>query len=528
MPRRAPFIAYFLFALIAAVAGQALAGAYASDLHWSDEASHYVNGLLIHDYIAHGLLNNPIHFAIGYYANYPKVAIGHWPPLFYPLEAALFFITGPSVAAAIFLEALLAAALAATVGAVVGRLHGWIAGLLAAAIVIAAPDVFTSIEGVMLDVPLALMALLATLSWARYLESGKWEWSLAFALLASGAILTKGNGFFLALLPPLSLVLARRRDLLRHWQFWLPVPIVAVLTVPWYAATYRIAADGFNFSWGPAFTATALPVYGMMFVGLTGIAGLLIAAAGAVRVLWRRETGWEQSVGVAALAATLAGFIYHCVVPVAIEQRYLVSLVPDLVILAFFAARWELPVPARYRTAAIPLAILLMIGFQAKYYAKPDYGLGDAGRIITAAGSGSPFLLVGSSPGGEGAVTAEVATVDRARRHYVLRGFEVLAKGNFMGSRYTPAFATPADLKNWIEANEIGWVVLDTSADSMKWTHNRQLAEITASDPEGWTHVARFTNPDGKVDVWRLPARRRVNVAAILPRLMPAKVIGRY
>src|SRR5579864_989864 len=63
--------------------------AYQSE--WSgteDEAAHYVTGLMVHDYIRDGLPASPLGYARRYYEHYPKVAIGHWPPVFYILQAA--------------------------------------------------------------------------------------------------------------------------------------------------------------------------------------------------------------------------------------------------------------------------------------------------------------------------------------------------------------------------------------------------------------------------------------------------------
>ena len=146
---------------------------YRSDLNWADEGSHYVSGLMVHDYVADKLPGSPIAYATRYYIHYPKVGIGHWPPLYYLVEAGGFFLTGPSIRAALFLEAVFAAGVAATVGWVVyrigGRIGGWIPAVAASLATLAAPEVFLGMQGDMLDIPIALMALLAMLAWARFL-----------------------------------------------------------------------------------------------------------------------------------------------------------------------------------------------------------------------------------------------------------------------------------------------------------------------------------------------------------------------
>src|SRR5262249_31362468 len=140
-----------------------------------------------------------------------------------------------------FLQAITAAALATVVGCVIGRLGGWSVGILGALATIAAPQVAHGILGVMLDVPLSLLDLIAVLAWARFMVAPEWRWSCVFALASAAAILTKSNGLCLVFLPALSLALSGRFQLLRDLRFWIPAPVVAIATVPWYFTTYRMA-----------------------------------------------------------------------------------------------------------------------------------------------------------------------------------------------------------------------------------------------------------------------------------------------
>jgi hypothetical protein len=69
-------------------------GAYTADLASNeDEAAHAVSSLLVHDYLARPfrppakpMPAHPMRFAERYYAHYPKLAIGHWPPFLYATE----------------------------------------------------------------------------------------------------------------------------------------------------------------------------------------------------------------------------------------------------------------------------------------------------------------------------------------------------------------------------------------------------------------------------------------------------------
>ena len=152
-----------------------------------------------------------------------------------------------------------------------------------------------------------------------------------------------------------------------------------------------------------------------------------------------------------------------------------------------------------------------------------------ASNIIFAAPAGDPFILVGSTNAGEAAITAEAATRDRSRQMYVVRGFNVLGSGDFMGTDYRPRFASPSDLAQWIEREGIGWIVIDTSPSSLSWTHNAQLWQIAQSGREGWNLAGRFPNSKGETLVYKvwIPGGKPIDHTELLSELAPARMIGR-
>lgn len=529
------FATGYLILLSVAIAGQSLTHVYRSDLNWADEGSHYVSGLMVHDYVADKLPGSPIAYATRYYIHYPKVGIGHWPPLYYLVEAAGFFLTGPSIRTALFLEAVFAAGVAATVGWVVyrigGRIGGWIPAVAASLATLAAPKVFLGMQGDMLDVPIALMTLLAMLAWARFLFDEDWRWSVVFALTASAAIMIKGNGVALGLLPPFSIALLSRFQLLRNWRFWLPAPITAVLTVPWYLLTYKITAKGFDYSWGFNYIGRAAPAYGWLVVGEIGIVGLLLAMLGAFTALRSREWSWRRALAGSALGFVIAGFVFHSVVPADIDGRYLTPLAPALVILAYLGV--ERLVASRttaVRALLTVLCFLAVIATESSFHDKPTRAMNAAANLIFSGPHASRFMLVGSTPGGEGAFTAEAATLDRKRASYVVRGFQVLGSGNFNGTDYAPRFGRPEQMAQWIEGHGIGWVVIDASPQSLLWKHNAQLLEIAESGRQGWSLAGHFPSSFGQTLVYRVspPAGQKIDHAGLLSELAPRNVIGRH
>jgi hypothetical protein len=263
-------------------------GAYAAELGY-DEASHYASGLMMHDYLLHGLGTSPVRFLIEWHSHYPLVGIGHWGPLYYGVEAGWMLLAGTSRAAALALSAVVAALTGTVIYAVTARRAGRVLGVLAGLAFVISPIAQAGSGAVMLDLPIALLCLSAALAYAAWLRDGWWGWALAFALLAAAALLVKGNGACLALLPPFVVLIGRRWDLLRRWSFWLPAPVVGVLAGPWYAVTDGQVEAGFRYSWGWSYIHQALRANAVILVGGAGPALLAAGVIGFVAACARQR-----------------------------------------------------------------------------------------------------------------------------------------------------------------------------------------------------------------------------------------------
>ena len=88
-------VAIFTFCFSLAALLSWFAGAFQAEFGgYPDEPAHYVTGLMIHDYIAGWFPATPLRFAENYYLHYPKVAFGHWPPVFHFLQAIWMLLFG--------------------------------------------------------------------------------------------------------------------------------------------------------------------------------------------------------------------------------------------------------------------------------------------------------------------------------------------------------------------------------------------------------------------------------------------------
>ena len=530
------FLGYFAVFIVLCVAIQAYTQAWDGDLsRKGDEPGHFVNSAMIRDYLLHGLGTNPVQFALDYYAHLPRVTIGQWPPLFHLVQGGVFLLTGVSFTAAIGFQAVVASTAAAITAMLVGkRLGGKPQGLFAGAIAglafLAVPDVLRQVDTVMLDTFHAVLILFAALSWAAYAGTGRTRWSALFGVSASAAILTNGSAYGLALLPVLYIALTGRVTLLANWRTWLSAVIVLIATVPWFAMTYGITADGWVYSWGLAYTELAAAGFvqaAWQGFGAIGVAAFLFGTVVSARRAWR---GQPDEVALACAATAMALFLFHLAAPADIQSRYLIAIAPEIVVVAAVGLAASVSGARRPLAPAFVVVSGLILN-AAMTFRLPPHSLGTMNQVaceIIASPSPAPLVLVASNSYGEGALIAAFAAFDPAHDHYVVRASKALAKSNFLGSDYQARFGTADEVQRWIEESHISWLVLDDSPASMEMLHDRQLASLTDTGEPGWRLVSEQQGPYGLVRVFRLagaPADS-AEIAAVLHQVAPVKVIG--
>ena len=146
-----------------------------------DESSHYVSGLLIHDYLAAGVPGSPLAFIRRFHSSYPLVGIGHWGPAYYAVEGVWMLLFGWSRTAALLLSASVTAAVGLVLYAVAAPRFGRILGGFTAVAFVSSPLVQQGSDAVMLDGSITLLCLLALLAyWRSQLSphSGRGEYAV--------------------------------------------------------------------------------------------------------------------------------------------------------------------------------------------------------------------------------------------------------------------------------------------------------------------------------------------------------------
>jgi hypothetical protein len=486
-----PFALFWVMAVGLQLTGRAFGNDFGSH---SDEPGHYVTGLLVRDYLAGLDWGHPRAFAENYYRHYPKIALGHWPPFFYMVQAAWTIPFGPSRVSVLLLMAALTALLALAVYRSVrgefGPVLAWTAGLL----FVALPLVQIYTDMLMADILTGLLCFWAALSFGRFLDTAGWRSAAAFGVLASLAILTKGSGLLLGLMVPLAVVLGRRWRLMLRPAFWLPAGIVLLLCGPWTYLTRGMAHSGFVYpSPTLAFTVPALGFFSWSFVKITGVGLFALVALGVFVKVVRPWRAGVEGKWAACGALLLAVWLFHCVVPVGWEERYLIPAVPAALLFlaagtAWLAARLPRRWPADRRTALVAAAVVLVFIVETfTVPRRPFSGFGEVGRELLGSPVRSGALLVSSDPRGEGAFIAAVAAGEPRPGHVVLRASKALGDSDWQGGGYTSFCRTPAEMMRRLEQLGVAVVVLDTSAPpTADLEHHRLLGETVAAYPRCW------------------------------------------
>ena len=497
----------------AVVLVQITSGAYSSEFgSQPDEAAHVVTGLMVHDYLMSFPWPPPMQFAETYYLHYPKVAIGHWPPVFYVIQAIWMSLFGATRVALLLLMASLCTALAVMLYQAACRLSSPLYAGVAALGFILLPSVQQSTTAVMADLPLAYFIFGATLAFGRYLEgTHPYHDAVVFALLTSLAILTKGNGFLLVLVPGCSLLFLWRFMYLRYLSFWLPVGLVALLCFPFYWLTfsmadnliYNNAISGLVHGASSATRIMPMPVSGTQVVHLLGVSFAILALVGFIRriitPLWRREAIppiW------AVLASLLVStWAFHTLFPMQSERRYLLPIAPAALLFAIEALQYigqqiEKRVSFSPRLIAVVVAVVVLFGTYLELgLSRKDWrGYGDVTSFIGQKQEWTnSIILVSSDPRGEGMFIAEVALDDQRPHRYVLRASKMLAKDTWSGWKYRQLFDSPAAVMESLTRIPVGVLILDTSIPSHQaQEHHQQLQEMVRVFSDKWHLVGQY------------------------------------
>jgi hypothetical protein len=463
-----------------------------------DEASHYVTGVMIRDYIARGLPGHPVAFAKDFYIHYPRVAFGLWPPLFHLLSGMWMLAFGTNRMSIMFLLVGFTTAWAFIFYRVGRKALGTTGAAISAVLLVLLPITQKNTAAVMLDIPLAVMMLLAMAAYSRYLEKERTADAVLFGLCAAMALLVKYNALALALVPPLCVILTGRHYLWRSKSFWLPVAVVLIIAGPWYLLMRHLAiyaADSALSSTRTPSVITAVVGNAKNMVVVAGPVVFVLAILGSVlmrlNVRRRLENGSPKvsSLYIVSAAMVLALFVFHSISH-RYYLRYLLPAAPALLILArpsleylhsFFRNRRTLTIAAL--SLVVSVHVVATFGLPLK---KTGAYVKVADAVLSSGLPHSGAVLVSADAEGEGMLTAEFVMRDRRPDHYVVRASKVLATQDVMGDNYQLKYNTPEQIMMVLDAIPVAIVVTQQCPKGKCGEHENLLNEAAALYPERW------------------------------------------
>jgi hypothetical protein len=466
------------------------------DLTAPDPPAQFTTGVMAHDYLTSALGANPVAFAESFYVRFPKVALGHWPPVYFGLQAAWYLIFPMSIPSARVLSAAIAFTMATVLFLRLRRSCGSLAACAAAAVFLSLQPIQVAAWDVMSDLLTGLFVLLALLSFSTFLDQPQRRRSAwYFALWSSAALLTKGSAFALAPFALLAPLIAWRPRCFGAFWYWASGIACAVAALPFYLLAARM---GFGYSAHAAIRPRPQPsflFYPMLLQGLAPALFWALAAVGFGLAVARRRAANGGSATTDALVAgawILAQMLFLVALLSTWEDRvFIPSLAPAAILFAYCLrqiqsalSRW--PVPSVATPAALALLTIAACG-AAPIVRTEGYRAAVAAIPYRPEGC---LMLVSAGSSGEGAIIAERVSHDPWRSGVVLRASRLLAESSWVGMHYRPLFADAGQVRSTLLELPVRYILLDDSMDPLP--DQRLLNEAISGSPADFVLLGRF------------------------------------
>lgn len=494
LPRWTVLALLFAAMLGVCLALQIHAGAYGADIAGDpDEPAHAVTSLLVRDYLAQDLGGNPLRFAREMYAHYPKVAFGHWPPLFYLAEGMWSLIFGRTRLAMLPFVAVCGAALLESVFLLLWR-H---ASFAAACVGVAAVCGVTPLQDVLMkirpDMLLALLVLWGALAAGEWMQRPSRRHAAAAVAFLVASMLVHQRGAVLVFVPFLLLPFCPPRSL-RAAVLW-AIAGVGVVAGEIVAHRFHItsALSAENLRTSLHFMGTKLP-------GSAGPCILLLAPLGCVLAFRAGRDGrtgrgfWRTM-----LALVLSGPAFQLVAPVFWEERYMVPSLVAAAVLAGGGAHWLLTLLARrvawpWLPGAVVVLAFVGVGAEvAREPAKPSFGY--RGLVERGLLSGVPVALIAGDYTHEGDLIAEASFADPHRTRTVLRATRFLASSNWSGWDLALRFRTPEEVLAALDESRVTLIAIQPTRE-FDLPEIDQLRRAVTLQGSGWRQDSSIAAAD--------------------------------
>ncbi len=491
---------------------------------------------MVYKYVTTSIGANPMAFAERFYAHYPAVAFGHWPPLFYILQATWGLFFGLSRTSDLILLAVLTSITSTLLYCAVTNNVGRAYGFLFAILFTFLPIVQKHTASIMAEVPLTLFTFATALAFARLTVRPTTASAFCFGLCLCSAIYVKGNAWALMALPFIALLLTRSLPVLFAKYFWLPMVCVFACCAPLTLATRAMMKDGFE-SFSLGYVSRAFPNLLLFHLMLVGLPLLMLACIGVfitvVQPLWRGvpvRPFWASNA-----AVIVSVLFFHALVPTSVEPRKIFMSIPSLLTFAAVGLRCAVDLLERTNTslklqnvALFAFGVLMAGWFLMQPHSVEHANMGPVAQIILDRKDlDRSAILVAASERDERSELSFVAEMaDReqgAYRHAVIRAGKFMADSSWLGSDYKLRYSDTAEVAAAIRDIPISAIVLYT--DEGRSNPHGQLIKRLTSISTDWLLVHSERAAEGDIGLWISRHRRSGEVR--LPPINLARKLGR-
>lgn len=454
-------------------------GAYTAEFDgYPDEAAHFMTALMIRDYLAQWPSGSPVTWAEHYYVHYPKVAFGHWPPLFHTAEAVWWLFVPPSRTTGMLLIGGIGLAVAVYFYRLARSLVPRPAALLAACLLVAAPVFQVALAQFMADLATLIFEMILLGALARLVRDGTDSALWIAGLACFGCLFVKGTGACLMAAPFLALLLSGRWRALVRKEVLLPTAAVAASAAIWFRLIDGSLARTAGWAGLNLQLADHFRMGERMVTALAGYGFPVLAVGGMMTLVVKREP-----VTVAAAAVTLSVAGTGLFLGAMNEPRQWLLAWPPMLLLSLAAIerlrclgkRWSGKRLSERRgsgnrgvgraaagVAAGMAAVIAAGGALALFpwmrYQQQPVGYRELARFIQ-----QPARMLISGAGGpeEGSWIVLSSLREKRPASVIVRATQTLSHMDWNGDRYRQLARTPAEVCATLDRLGITTVVLD-------------------------------------------------------------------
>lgn len=318
------------------------------------------------------------------------------------------------------------------------------------------------------------------------------------------------------MVPPIAVVLTRDFAVLKRPSFYVPIPIVSVLCLPWQILTLKMAQQGWTGGESPnlRYTVGALWQFAAVLLDLAGWAIAALALLGiwlqVVHPALRKSVAPFHAV---LFALLLAVWFFHSVVPAGVEPRKMVNALPALILFAIAGALWMAERLSAFQNSSLSprwcsAAVAAVVGvlFAVQTFAIPTeihYGFTEAGKYIEKRSDlVNSVILVSSERDGEGLLISELTMRDARPEHVILRASKLLSVSDWNGNVAQEFCHTPADVVETLKREHVRALVMDTYPPRVHYQHNDLLLQAIREDPTAFKLASTFGG--GKIQLYEV------------------------